>query len=61
MTVLTLAILLLLFLLPPERTLGDVIKLVLLHGAPVRAALIAFASAGLLLLCLFSPSPRWPR
>ncbi|MEZ4615927.1 MAG: hypothetical protein R2867_10545 [Caldilineaceae bacterium] len=34
LTVLTpLAILLLLFLLPPERTLGDVIKLVLLQRA----------------------------
>lgn len=57
-----LAILLLLFLLPPERTLGNVIKLVLLHGALVRAALIAFAVAGLLgLLCLFSEKPIWPR
>ncbi len=57
-----LAILLLLFLLPPEQTLGDVIKLVLLHGALVRAALIAFAVAGLLgVLCLFSENPIWPR
>ena len=57
-----LAVLLLLFLLPPERTLGDVIKLVVLHGALVRAALIAFAVAGVLgVLCLFSPNPSWPR
>lgn len=38
-------ILIILFLLPPERILGDVIKLVLLHGALVRAGLIAFAIA----------------
>ena len=57
-----LAVLLLLFLLPPERTLGDVIKLVLLHGALVRAALIGFAVAGLIgLACLFSRNPIWPR
>lgn len=57
-----LAILLLLFLLPPERILGDVIKLVLLHGALVRAGLIAFAIAGFLGLgCLISANPRWPR
>lgn len=57
-----LAILILLFLLPPERILGDVIKLVLLHGALVRAGLIAFAIAGVLgLFCLFSPHPHWPR
>ena len=56
------AILILLFLLPPERILGDVIKLVLLHGALVRAGLIAFAIAGVLgLFCLFSPHPQWPR
>lgn len=56
------AILILLFLLPPERILGDVIKLVLLHGALVRAGLIAFAIAGVLgLFCLFSTNPRWPR
>jgi hypothetical protein len=42
--------------------LGDVIKLVLLHGALVRAALIAFAVAGVLgVLCLVSPNPQWPR
>ncbi|MCB0062817.1 MAG: hypothetical protein KDE19_11900 [Caldilineaceae bacterium] len=57
-----LIILVLLFLLPPERTLGDVIKLVLLHGALVRAALIGFAIAGLLgLLCLFSKRAVWQR
>lgn len=56
------AILILLFLLPPERILGDVIKLVLLHGALVRAGLIAFAVAGVLgLFCLFSPNPQWTR
>ena len=56
------AILILLFLLPPERILGDVIKLVLLHGALVRAGLIAFAVAGVLgLFCLFSPNPAWSR
>jgi hypothetical protein len=54
--------LILLFLLPPERTLGDVIKLVLLHGALVRAGLIAFAVAGGLgLLCLISSNSAWPR
>lgn len=56
------AILLLLFLLPPERILGDVIKLVLLHGALVRAGLIAFAIAGVLgIFCLFSANPLWLR
>jgi hypothetical protein len=57
-----LTILLLLFLLPPERILGDVIKLVLLHGALVRAGLIAFTVAGVLgLICLVSTNPQWPR
>lgn len=57
-----LAILVLLFLLPPERILGDVIKLVLLHGALVRAGLIAFAIAGLLgMICLVSANPLWQR
>ncbi|MEZ4866120.1 MAG: hypothetical protein R3C14_32690 [Caldilineaceae bacterium] len=57
-----LVILILLFLLPPERILGDVIKLVLLHGALVRAALLAFAVAGGLgMLCLISSNPMWPR
>jgi hypothetical protein len=57
-----LAILALLFLLPPERILGDVIKLVLLHGALVRAGLIAFAVAGVLgVFCLVSTNPQWPR
>lgn len=56
------AILCLLFLLPPERTLGDVIKLVLLHGALVRAGLIAFAVAGVLgIFSLVSSNPMWPR
>lgn len=56
------AILILLFLLPPERILGDVIKLVLLHGALVRAGLIAFALAGVLgFFCLFSATPLWSR
>lgn len=57
-----LAILLFLFLLPPERILGDVIKLVLLHGALVRAALIAFAIAGVLGIgCIFSTARSWVR
>ncbi|MFN8443446.1 MAG: hypothetical protein U0175_21900 [Caldilineaceae bacterium] len=57
-----LAILGLLFLLPPERTLGDVIKLVLLHGALVRVGLIAFALAGALgAICLFTTQPHWLR
>ena len=38
----------LLFLLPPERTLGPVIKAVFLHGALVRTGLIAFAATGIL-------------
>lgn len=57
-----LVILILLFLLPPERTLGDVIKLVLLHGALVRVGLIAFALAGVLgAICLVSAQPQWLR
>lgn len=38
----------LLFLLPPERTLGSVIKIVFLHGALVRVGLIGFVAAGML-------------
>lgn len=57
-----LAVLVLLFLLPPERTLGDVIKLVLLHGALVQVGLIAFAIAGVLgLICIFTSEAVWLR
>ena len=53
----------LLFLLPPERTLGDVIKAVFLHGALVRTGLIAFAVTGILGLAALvwnvEPLHRW--
>ena len=39
---------LLLFMLPEEKTLGPVIKVVLLHGALVQAGLYAFLVAGAL-------------
>ena len=39
---------LLLYFLPVEKTLGNVIKVVLLHGALVQAGLFGFAAAGLL-------------
>ncbi len=39
---------LLLWLLPAEKTLGSVIKLVVLHGALVQAGLFGFLAAGLL-------------
>lgn len=37
-----------LWLIPPEQTLGNVIKVILLHGALVRVALLVFAAAGVL-------------
>ncbi|HAJ34132.1 MAG TPA: hypothetical protein DCL15_00350 [Chloroflexi bacterium] len=39
-----------LWLIPPEQTLGNVIKVIFLHGALVRVALLAFAAAGVLSL-----------
>jgi hypothetical protein len=35
-----------LWLIPPEQTLGNVIKVIFLHGALVRVALLVFAVAG---------------
>lgn len=37
-----------LVLLPPEKTLGPVIKIIFLHGALVRIGLLTFLAAGLL-------------
>lgn len=37
-----------LWLIPPEQTLGNVIKVIFLHGALVRVALLVFAVAGVL-------------
>jgi len=37
-----------LWLIPPEQTLGNVIKVIFLHGALVRVALVVFAAAGIL-------------
>lgn len=52
-----------LVLLPAEETLGDVIKLIFLHGALVRVGMVAFSVAAVLgLACLFSRGPallRW--
>ncbi len=50
---------LLLALIPPEKTLGWVIRPVFLHGALVQVGLLAFAAAGLLGLAYFvGRSPR---
>jgi len=38
----------LLILVPPEQTLGDIVKVVFLHGALVQVGLVAFAVAGAL-------------
>ena len=50
-------------LLPPEKTLGPVIKVIFLHGALVRIGLLTFLAAGLLgLATLFTRSEallRW--
>ena len=45
---------LLLILLPPEQTLGAVIKAVFLHGALVRTGLLLFAIGGLLGLAVLA-------
>ena len=45
---------LLLILLPPEQTLGAVIKAVFLHGALVRTGLLFFAIGGLLGLAVMA-------
>ena len=58
-TLLLLALLIavLLYLLPPEETLGNAIKAVFIHGALVEAGLLAFGAAGLLgLACLVRES-----
>ncbi|MBE2237525.1 MAG: hypothetical protein IAE81_07050 [Caldilineaceae bacterium] len=39
-----------LWLMPPEQTLGNVIKVIFLHGALVRVALLTFGAAGALSL-----------
>lgn len=39
-----------LWLIPPEQTLGNVIKVIFLHGALVRVGLMTFAVAGVLSL-----------
>jgi len=39
-----------LWLIPPEQTLGNVIKVIFLHGALVRVALLVFGAAGVLSL-----------
>jgi hypothetical protein len=39
---------LILLLVPPEKTLGDIIRAVFLHGALVQVGLIAFGAAGIL-------------
>lgn len=40
--------LVLLWLLPPEQTLGGIVRVIFLHGALVQIGLVAFAVAGLL-------------
>lgn len=47
-----------LWLTPPEQTLGNVIKVIFLHGALVRVGLLTFAAAGILsLIYLFTRKP----
>ena len=47
-----------LWLMPPEQTLGSVIKVIFLHGALVRVGLLSFAAAGILSLAyLFMRKP----
>jgi hypothetical protein len=48
MIVLGIVAALLLWFVPPEKTLGDIIRAVFLHGALVQVGLIAFAAAGIL-------------
>jgi hypothetical protein len=49
-----------LWLIPPEQTLGNVIKVIFLHGALVRVGLLAFAVAGVLSLgFLLTRQTRW--
>ena len=45
---LTILVAILLYTVPPEQTLGNIIKVVFLHGALVETGLIAFGVAGLL-------------
>lgn len=53
-------LLVLLLLVPPEQTLGEVIRVIFLHGALVQAGLLAFAAAGLLgAVALFRPEAAW--
>jgi len=48
----------LVWLSPAEQTLGDVVKLIYLHGALARTGLVAFGAAGLLgLAALVAPRP----
>lgn len=48
-----------LWLIPPEQTLGNVIKVIFLHGALVRVALLVFAAAGMLSAAfLLTQKPR---
>ena len=48
--VLAAVLVLLIALLPPERSLGHIIKVVFVHAALVRVGLLAFAAAGILAL-----------
>jgi hypothetical protein len=65
LTVLALAVVIvvLISLVPPEKTLGPIIRPVFLHGALVQVGLLAFAAAGILGLVYFlQKSPtilRW--
>ncbi|UCC62319.1 MAG: hypothetical protein JSV36_16305 [Anaerolineae bacterium] len=48
----------LVWLSPAEQTLGNVVKLIYLHGALARTGLVAFGAAGLLgLAALVAPQP----
>ncbi len=53
----------LVYLLPPEQTLGNIIKIVFLHGALVQTGLVAFSVAGLLglayLICKQESLYQW--
>lgn len=60
LTLLGLAVVALLLWMPPEQTLGAVIRPVFLHGALVRVGLLTFAAAGVLgLVYLLRPGGKW--
>ncbi len=58
LAVLTVAAAVLLQLVPPEHTLGGVIRVIFVHGALVQVGLVAFAVAGV--AAILTLLRRWP-